>query len=664
MPALDVSELNVVLAVLAQSPQPPPLLAQLCSCGFAHATQNTGILLAMRNTDIADACSTTIQFSNTNQQKHQKHPSNLANIQSPPIIGTFILLYGVISVKIKRVWYLGEALPAVFIGVLLGPVIAKFLDAERWGAAMEEGQTSPIALGVTRVMIGVQLVIAGFQLPQKYLQTRWKEMLMCLLPIMTIMWLCTTACVVATTPKITFLAALVIGSCVTCTDPILSQAIAKGPFADKYVARPLREIISSEAGANDGFGFPFLMLATFLIRHADIPGAGESSEVTGEVTTGSEAAVDNSNANVTSMVSDAAVAAVGALLKREEEEIGRLGGGVGVAMKNWFLETWLYVVIMSVFYGGILGFGLGKAIKFCLRRKWIDEESYLLFPTALGLFIIGTCGAIGTDDLLACFIAGNALNWDGQYLAETERRHDEVNSCVDVLLNFGGFMFIGTIIPWDKFNDPDGTGLTYARLIVLGILVLIFRRIPAILMAYKLIPKVCTNIKEALFMGYFGPIGAGAVFYLEHTRHHLFPELGEGDEEETNLISAIQPVVMWLVLFSIVVHGLSIPALDIIYRYSGVKPIQDDAVEVKRKSMRVVTPVNAIEGDKETFIAFNRFSRPYFEAQDLPLVREETTYSQGGVRYPMDVLEEKREAQRALGGGVTYASPPVPPLPQ
>lgn len=102
-------------------------------------------------------------------------------------------------------------------------------------------------------------------------------MLICLLPVMTIMWLFTTACIMATVPKLTFLAALVIGSCVTCTDPILSQAVAKGPFSDKYVRRNLRELISAEAGANDGFGFSFLMLATYLTRHA------ESSELTEEI---------------------------------------------------------------------------------------------------------------------------------------------------------------------------------------------------------------------------------------------------------------------------------------------------------------------------------------------------------------------------------------------
>jgi NhaP-type Na+/H+ or K+/H+ antiporter len=192
-------------------------------------------------------------------------------------------------------------------------------------------------------MIGVQLVIAGYQLPAKYNWTRWREMAMCLLPIMTLMWLCTTACIMATVTKLTFLAGLVIGSCVTCTDPILSQAIAKGPFADKYVARPLREIISSEAGANDGFGFPFLMLATYLIRHADIPGAGENSE----------------HANLI-----------------RSEEIGRLGGGVSEALKNWVVETWIYVVLLSVVYGAVAGYGSCKAIRFALKR-YVSRGSYL-----------------------------------------------------------------------------------------------------------------------------------------------------------------------------------------------------------------------------------------------------------------------------------------------
>ncbi|EWZ01455.1 hypothetical protein FOYG_01077 [Fusarium oxysporum NRRL 32931] len=475
-----------------------------------------------------------------------------------------MILYGIISVKIKQAWYLGEALPAVFFGVILGPISAKFIESEKWGSA-EPGQTSAITLGIARVMIGVQLVIAGYQLPAKYGLTRWKEMALCLLPIMTVMWLCTTACIMVTIPNLTLLAALVIGSCVTCTDPILSQAIAKGPFADKYVPRPLREVISAEAGANDGFGFPFLMLATYLIQHAENPPA--TAEAVAEGVSGVEA---------------------GHALMARAGEVGRLGGGVGVAMANWFVETWLYTIVLSIAYGAVLGFGSCKGVKFALKFKWIDEESYVLFPTAIGLFTVGTCGALGTDDLLACFVTGMALNWDGNYLRETERRHDEVNSCVDVLLNFGGFMYIGAILPWGASMIP-----------------LVLASPGAVLL--DLVSSSLSSA-EALFMGYFGPIGAGAVFYVEHARH-LFPHDGEGDEEETNLVRAMGPVVYWLVLFSIIVHGLSIPALNIFYHYTGKAPIQDDAVELRRISVRVVTPPNAIAGDKDTFIAYNRFSR-------------------------------------------------------
>jgi len=138
---------------------------------------------------------------------------------------------------------------------------------------------------------------------------------------------------------------LVIGSCVTCTDPILSQAIAKGPFADKYVRRPLREIISAEAGANDGFGFPFLMLAVYLLRHADSPLVGH---------TGGESA--------------SAAVETGVSIHTRNEEVNRLGGGVGKALAMWTTETWLYVVLLSVVYGAVVGFASCKAVKFALRK--------------------------------------------------------------------------------------------------------------------------------------------------------------------------------------------------------------------------------------------------------------------------------------------------------
>lgn len=115
--------------------------------------------------------------------------------------GAFIILYGVISVKIKQVWYLGEALPAMVFGIALGPIAAKFVDSERWGSAIA-GQVPDITLGVTRVVIGIQLVMAGYQLPAKYPWHRWKDMAILLIPVMTVMWLCTTGCIMLMIPRL------------------------------------------------------------------------------------------------------------------------------------------------------------------------------------------------------------------------------------------------------------------------------------------------------------------------------------------------------------------------------------------------------------------------------------------------------------------------------
>lgn len=101
-------------------------------------------------------------------------------------------------------------------------------------------------------------------------------------------------------------------------------------------------------------------------------------------------------------------------------------------------------------------------------------------------------------------------------------------------------MYVGAIMPWREFHQPDTTGITLPRLIGLAVMVLLFRRIPVLLASYKAMPNVLKNWKEALFMGYFGPIGVGAVYYVEHTRH-LFPKETKASEGEVHLLEAIEP---------------------------------------------------------------------------------------------------------------------------
>lgn len=82
--------------------------------------------------------------------------------------------------------------------------------------------------------------------------------------------------------------------------------------------------------------------------------------------------------------------------------------------------------------------------------------------------------------------------------------------------------------------------------------------------------------------------------------------------EEDNLTRAMIPVVYWLVLFSIIFHGLSIPALDLFYRWKGVPPIvEDNPIEVQVLSNTEALPNNAYKdpSKRSSIMVMNRFSR-------------------------------------------------------
>ncbi|KAJ5159262.1 Cation/H+ exchanger [Penicillium coprophilum] len=490
------------------------------------------------------------------------------------LLGIYILIFGFIAVKIKQRWYLGEA-----FGTVIGPFGAKLINVSQWGGG--DSDSGDIVYGLTRLVIGIAMVKVGYELPKRYLRLHLVELTICLLPLMTIQWLTTSACIKLMIPGLSFLTALIIGSCVICIDPVLSQAVAKGPFADQYVRRHLREFISAEAGGNDGFGFPFLLLSIALLRYADAPGMETVKAGTGE---------DSRDW-------------IG------EPDTGRLGGDVGRALAHWAVEGVLYMLVMGAGYGVLVGFLSRKALKLASKRHWVDKEGFFSYPVAIGLFIVGTCGCFGSDETLACFVAGCALNWDGSYHFEVEERHDSFNFTIENLLNIGTFMFLGAIMPWNQLHMPSQTGITVARLVGLGFLILIFRRMPAIMMGYRFMTKICDNWREALFMGYFAPIGVGAISYVEYARR-LLPDPGESDTEINNLTAAMIPVVYWLVFFSIVIHGLSIPVLNCLYKWFKVPPVRDHPVEIILLSEKEPVPNNSVvDHCGYSVILNNRFSR-------------------------------------------------------
>lgn len=121
-------------------------------------------------------------------------------------------------------------------------------------------------------------------------------------------------------------------------------------------------------------------------------------------------------------------------------------------------------------------------------------------------------------------------------------------------MNILVFIWIGATAPWSLMTEL----FPIWRLFVMGIFIMLFRRLPAVLAFYKWVPTV-VNLKEAFFMGFFGPIGVGALFYLEI----LIVDLEEhGLTENDWLVQILRPIIYFCILTSVVTHGFAIPIIS------------------------------------------------------------------------------------------------------
>ncbi|KAI0400370.1 alkali metal cation/H+ antiporter Nha1 C terminus-domain-containing protein [Xylaria palmicola] len=413
------------------------------------------------------------------------------------ILGGFTSLFMLCSSVIKERFYIGEATVATLCGVIFGPHAANLIDPNSWG------NTDEVTLEFSRIVLVVQCFAVGVELPKYYMEKHWKSVVFLLLPVMTFGWLITSLIVWWLFP-LNYLESLTVAACVTATDPVLaSSVVGKGKFA-KRVPKHLRDLLSAESGCNDGMAFPFVYLGLYLIQ-------------------------DHMSARDVTF--------------------------------HWFVYTIIYECIFGAIYGFLIGYIARHGIKYAEKHDLIDRESFLVFYFVLALFCAGSGSILGVDDLLVGFAAGVGFSNDGWFHEKTEESH--VSNVIDLLINLAYFVYLGTIIPWEMYNDYS-IGLSAWRLVVMSIFVILFRRIPIMLILKPIIPDVKTW-REALFAGHFGPIGVGAIFVAilaraELETEHTIPlgQLPPKGSEHYSAILLVWPIVTFMVITSIIIHGSSI----------------------------------------------------------------------------------------------------------
>ena len=183
-----------------------------------------------------------------------------------------------------------------------------------------------------------------------------------------------------------------------------------------------------------------------------------------------------------------------------------------------------------------------------------------------------------------------------------------------MILNLSIFMWFGAVCPWYQF--AHNSVIPVYRLIFLGVLILLLRRIPIVYLLHKHIWQV-EKKRQALFVGFFGPIGVSSVFYLYISLEFLGEVTLDGaTREDAARLEEIMTVVVWFLgICSIVrtshpqismivitdnkiqiVHGLSVPLGKLGYNLPRTLSTRVSNALDRQEPFQVQSPV--LDGDE------------------------------------------------------------------
>jgi NhaP-type Na+/H+ or K+/H+ antiporter len=215
----------------------------------------------------------------------------------------------------------------------------------------------------------------------------------------------------------------------------------------------------------------------------------------------------------------------------------------GEALFHWFTKTLLWEVVAALPLGALMGYAAGRILIWAETKKTTEKQSFLAYTIALALATLGAVKLVGSDGILAVFVAG--VTFDLVVSGGERAEESGVQEAIDRFFTLYIFVLLGLALPWEKWLGLGWRGL------FLAVAVLLLRRIPALIAVKPLLPRL-RGMHDALFIGWFGPIGVAALYYavLSQRRTGL---------ESTWVVGSL------LICASIFAHGITAVPLAKLY---------------------------------------------------------------------------------------------------
>ena len=383
-----------------------------------------------------------------------------------------LVALGSTSGVINERLWMSEPLACALAGVALGPLVVGLVHLD---PAHRHFDAAILREGA-RFTLAVAVTGAAVRLPAHWLRRNWRTLAVALGPGMLLMW-AAGALVTAAALRLPLMMCLLVGAAIAPTDPVLSAPILCGRLAERAVPAELRHAMTAESGINDGLGLPLVMVPILLMQHSP--------------------------------------------------------GRAGV---DWLAHVVGWEIGGAILSGAAAGWLTAKGMAWTRHRSDADEASLLTVTIALALAVTAGVRLLGSDEILAAFVAGAVLS-NSHRAADQEEQHERFSEALARFFDLPIMIVFGAVIPWSAWIGLGWRGAAFA----LGILLL--RRIPAWLLLGRLMPAT-RSLRNAAFAGCFGPIGAAALFYAMHI------------QQQTGS-AALWPAISLAVGASVLAHGAS-----------------------------------------------------------------------------------------------------------
>ena len=238
-----------------------------------------------------------------------------------------------------------------------------------------------------------------------------------------------------------------------------------------------------------------------------------------------------------------------------------LAGMATFDLTEWAKRIFLYENVLCAILAYLVGTGAGFIMKKSHKAGLMNVKTILPFSLAVSLLLLAGFNALKMNGIIAVFAGSLAFAKDITANEEMEEKH--IQESMERLTTTPVFFILGLMLPWQEWISLGW------KAIAIPILILVFKRIPALLVLLQFLPKFKNKIYSTLLLGWFGPMGVATLYYS------LIIKEKSGFEDAWIIPSLI-------VVASTVVHGFTSVPLEKFYYNKGSRAneLQKDQVSI------------------------------------------------------------------------------------